>query len=98
MLDIRMYLGTPQTTLLPVYKAPSGRNAIVKRFLFTNLLSEGAKVTVTVNTVDVIKDLELAAKETKIIDFDIPLEGDETLSLRQDKENGINVTISGVLL
>ncbi|PFN11521.1 hypothetical protein, partial [Bacillus cereus] len=62
----------------------------------TNTAAEDAKLTMTVNTVDIMKDRIVKAGETEVIDMFIVLNPNNTLSLQQDKTNALNVMISGV--
>ncbi|MFH7833883.1 hypothetical protein [Bacillus luti] len=97
MVPERMFLGVPQLSKIQVYKVELGRKSTIKQMVFTNTEAEAAKVTITVNTVDIMKDLVVNGKETKVIDSFVVLEQGDTLSVQQEKENAINVNISGVL-
>ncbi|PHA27754.1 hypothetical protein COE84_26760 [Bacillus wiedmannii] len=96
---IQIYLGSPKTTIMQVYKVPSmpqPRLATVTQIIFTNTEETEAKVTVTINTIDIIKDYIVKAGDTTIIPMSL-LKDDDSISLQQEKKNAINVTISGVL-
>lgn len=93
---IQMYLGVPQQTKIPVYEVQSNQQATVKQVILTNTDSEDAKITITVNTVDIMKNLVVAAGETKLLKIEIVLNQNDRLLLQQEKENAINVIISGV--
>ncbi|MDM5270459.1 hypothetical protein [Bacillus wiedmannii] len=92
----RMYLGTPQTNKLQVYQI-GGRRAKVTQIILSNTESTEAKITLTLNTIDIMKDYKLNPGETQFLNVLIPLKENDSLALQQDKENAINVTISGEL-
>ncbi|HHB2941863.1 TPA: hypothetical protein ACORAS_004750 [Bacillus cereus] len=92
----QMYLGVPQQTKIPVYEVQSNQQSTVKQVILTNTDSEDAKITITVNTVDIMKNLVVAAGETKLLKIEIVLNQNDRLLLQQEKENAINVIISGV--
>lgn len=97
MPEVRMYLGAPQTAKLQVRTVSGGSREIIKQMVLTNTdQSAPSKLTVTINTVDVMKDITLAAGETKVIDMYQVLEPGDTVFLQQEKENAINVLMSGV--
>ncbi|PFW49897.1 hypothetical protein COL13_27500, partial [Bacillus cereus] len=56
-----------------------------------------SKITVTINTIDIMKDLVVKVGETRVIDLSIVLNSTDRLSLQQDKANAINVMINGLL-
>lgn len=94
---IQIYLGVPQTVKLPVYEAQQGQQTTIKQMIFTNTNETDAKITVTVNTVDIMKDYIVKAGETKLINLEIILKQSDKLSLQQEKVNAINVMICGTL-
>ncbi|PFW50065.1 hypothetical protein COL13_27415, partial [Bacillus cereus] len=55
-----------------------------------------SKITVTINTIDIMKDLVVKVGETRVIDLSIVLNSTDRLSLQQDKANAINVMINGL--
>ncbi|HFJ9331884.1 TPA: hypothetical protein ACGW5B_005345 [Bacillus paranthracis] len=93
---VQMYLGVPQQTKIPVYEVQSNQQSTVKQVILTNTDSEDAKITITVNTVDIMKNLVVAAGETKLLNIEIVLNQNDRLLLQQEKVNAINVIISGV--
>lgn len=97
MRPVKVYLGVPQTEKLPVYVVKQEQQLTIRQMLFTNTSATDAKITITVNTIDIMKDLVISAGETRVIDTSIVLDPSDTLFLRQEKENAINVTISGTL-
>ncbi|GAB6423418.1 hypothetical protein bcgnr5372_28210 [Bacillus luti] len=92
---IQIYLGVPQTTKLQVYDVKNGQTTI-KQMVVTNTSSEDARLTMTVNTVDIMKDRIVKAGATEVIDMFVVLNQNNTLSLQQEKENAINVMLSGI--
>lgn len=92
---IQIYLGVPQTSKLPVYDVKPGIQVTIKQMIVTNTSVEDAKLTMTVNTVDIMKDRVIKAGTTEIIDMFVVLSQNNTLSLQQDKTSAINVMISG---
>ncbi|MBR9657521.1 hypothetical protein [Bacillus cereus] len=92
---IQIYLGVPQTTKLPVYEG-TGKQTTIKQLIFANTVETDAKITVTVNTIDIMKGFVVKSGETKVIDATIVLNPSDRLSLLQDTENAINVMINGV--
>lgn len=96
MKPVQVYLGVPQTKTLPVFDTRNNEQVTIKQMIFTNTDATDAKITVTVNTVDVMQNYIVPANETKIIDMTIVLNPNNTLFLQQEKLNAINVMISGV--
>lgn len=96
MQPIQIYLGIPQTQKLPVYDV-KGRLVKVTQIIFSNTSAEDSKITVTVNTTDIMKNFVIKANETILIPMSLVLSQNNVLSLQQDKENAVNVTISGEL-
>lgn len=96
MKPVQIYLGAPQTSKLPVYDVKPGQQVTIKQMIFTNTDAADAKITVTINTVDIMKDYVVKAGETQLISTDIVLNENNTLSLQQEKPNAINAMISGV--
>ncbi|GAB6742221.1 hypothetical protein bcgnr5412_54830 [Bacillus cereus] len=97
MKPVQMYLGSPQQAKLPVYEVQSNQQATVKQIVLSNTVTTDSKITVTVNTIDIMKDLIVTAGETRIIDTTIVLNQNDRLSLEQEKLNAINVMINGVI-
>lgn len=91
----RFYLGTPQTTKMVVHTVGQGRNAVITQGVFTNTTAKEAKLTLTVNTIDIMHNLTIGAGETKVLELGIVLESEDTVSLQQDVANAINVTLNG---
>ncbi|MED3036995.1 hypothetical protein CBR56_28925 [Bacillus thuringiensis] len=92
----KIYMGVPQTSKLPVYEARQGAKVTATKMILTNTSdATDAKLTVTVNTMDVMKNLVVKAGETQILDVLIVLEPNDVLSLQQDVLNAINVTVCG---
>ncbi|PHF94242.1 hypothetical protein [Bacillus wiedmannii] len=93
----KIYMGVPQTVKLPVYDTTPGTRVTATKMILTNTdETKDAKVTVTVNTMDVMKNIDVKAGETKILDIYIVLEPKDVLSLQQDTLNAVNVTIGGL--
>lgn len=92
---VRFFLGTPQTDKIQVYKVPAGRSGVLKKGIFTNTNNEDATLTLTVNTVDVMRKYVVPAGATEVIELDVVLEEGDGISLQQDTENAINVTLNG---
>lgn len=96
MKPVQVYLGVPQTTKLPVYEGQQGQQMTIKQMIFSNTDAADAKITVTVNTIDIMKDFLVKTGETKIIDVSIVLNPADRLFLQQEKVNAINVMVNGV--
>ncbi|PFC88563.1 hypothetical protein CN272_11360 [Bacillus anthracis] len=97
MQPIQIYLGVPQTAKLPVYEVIPGNKTTIKQLIFTNTDTVAdSKITITVNTTDIMKDYVVKAGDTKIIDANIILDSSNTLVLQQEKTNAINVMINGI--
>lgn len=93
----RMFLGVPQTDKIQVHKVGDNRNAVITQMILSNSDSETAsKVTLTINTIDVMREISVEAGETRIIDLYIVLSESDTVSLQQEKANAVNVTINGM--
>ncbi|MFB5588457.1 hypothetical protein ACE41I_17345 [Bacillus cereus] len=95
MTPIQIYLGVPQTVKIPVYEAQQGYRTTIKQMIFSNTDAADAKITVTLNTVDIMKDFVVKTGETQIINVTVVLNQNDRLSLQQEKQNAINVMISG---
>lgn len=97
MKPVQIYLGAPQTQKLPVYESQQGQQTTIKQMILSNTTEVDSKITVTINTIDIMKDLIVKVGETKVIDLSIVLNSADRLSLQQEKANAINAMISGVL-
>ncbi len=95
MRPVQIYLGVPQTDKLQVYDVKPGKQVTIKQMILTNTDAEAAKLTVTVNTIDIMKGIVVNPGETKFLDLTVVLNENNTLSLQQEKTNAINVMISG---
>lgn len=91
----RLFLGVPQTDKIQVYKVSPGRSAVITQAILSNTDVEDANLTLTINTIDILKNYTVAAGESLIIDLYVVLNEDDTVSLQQDKSNAINVTLNG---
>lgn len=91
----RIFLGVPQTDKIQVYKVTSGRSAVITQAVLTNTKDEETAITLTINTIDVMRKFTVSAGETKVIDLYIVLNEEDTVSLQQDVENAVNVTLNG---
>lgn len=91
----RMFMGTPQVDKIQVYKVPSGRSAVLTQVILSNTDAEESKLTITINTIDIMRDYVVGAGETKVIDLYVVLNEDDTVSLQQEKANAVNVTLNG---
>ncbi|MDA1545868.1 hypothetical protein [Bacillus cereus group sp. TH253LC] len=94
---IQIYLGVPQTSKLPVYNVTSGQQITIKQVIFSNTAETDSKITLTVSSIDIMKDYVVKAGETQIVNMNAVLEKNNTLFLQQEKANAINVLISGEL-
>lgn len=94
--SIKIYLGAPQTEKIPVLKVDERQRVTATKMIFTNTEDTDAKLTITVNTIDVMKNFVVKAGETKFLDVSIVLDPKDTLLIKQERENAINVNISGV--
>ncbi len=65
--------------------------------ILSNTVTNNAKITITVNTIDTIKDFIVKFGETKIFDVFIVLEPNNVSSIQQEKMNAINVMINCTL-
>ncbi|MCP1124555.1 hypothetical protein NKR74_14790 [Bacillus sp. 3103sda1] len=95
MKPVQIYLGVPQIDKLLVFDVQQGQQLTVRQMIFTNTDVADSKITVTVNTVDIMKDFVVTAGETKIIDVAIVLNQNDKLFLQQEKLNAINVMLTG---
>ncbi|PFP97682.1 hypothetical protein COK06_13150 [Bacillus cereus] len=93
--SVQVYLGVPQIVKLPVFDVKTGNQVTINQLIFTNTSVEEAKITMTINTIDIIKDFVIPANTTKFIDVAIVLNQGDRLSLQQEKTNAINVMING---
>lgn len=95
MKQIQIYLGVPQTVKLPVYEGKPNEPTLIKQMICSNTDTTDSKITVTINTIDIMKDIIIKAGETRIMDLSIVLNPGDRLSLQQEKQNAINVMING---
>lgn len=93
----RFYLGAPQIEKIQVYQVATGRTAGLTQAIVTNTTTANAKFTLTVNTVDVLRDFEIAAGESKVLDLYIVLKEGDVVSLSQETANALNITLNGVV-
>lgn len=91
----RIFLGVPQTDKIQVYKVGQGRQVLLRRAILTNTSTEDARITLTVNTIDILKDFVVPAGETKSLELDIVLYEGDTVNLQQDTASAINVALNG---
>ncbi|MBM6615641.1 hypothetical protein JTF06_12165 [Desemzia sp. RIT804] len=91
----RFFLGVPQTDKIQVYQVSAARTAIVTQAILTNTTGDEANLTLTVNTIDVLKKFKVASGETKVVDLHIVLNEGDTISLQQETSNAINVALNG---
>lgn len=94
---IQIYLGVPQISKLPVYNVTSGQQVTIKQVIVTNTSETDSKITLTVSSIDIMKDYVVKAGETQFVNMNAVLEKNNTLFLQQEKANAINVLISGEL-
>ncbi|AXY05487.1 hypothetical protein CUC43_00370 [Bacillus thuringiensis LM1212] len=95
--SVKIYVGVPQTAKLPVYEAKQGNRVTATKMILTNTDTVASKVTITLNTIDIMKDILVAGGETKFLDIAVVMDPNDTLSIQQEKQNAVNVTITGVL-
>lgn len=95
--SIKIYVGVPQTAKLPVFEAQKGNRVTATKMILTNTTETDAKLTVTLNTIDIMKNITVSGEETKFLDIAIVMDSSDKLFLQQEKENAINVTIGGSL-
>ncbi|MCC2429863.1 hypothetical protein LKL81_21855 [Bacillus paranthracis] len=95
MQSVQVYLGVPQQNTLPVYEGQQGQQLTITQMIFTNTDETDAKLTVTVNTIDIMKNYVVKTGETKIVDVSLVLNPKDRLFLQQEKINAINVMING---
>lgn len=95
--SIKIYVGVPQTAKLPVFEAKQGNRVTATKMIITNTTETDAKLTVTLNTIDIMKNIIVPGGETKFLDIAIVMDPNDKLFLQQEKENAINVTIGGTL-
>ncbi|MBF7155704.1 MULTISPECIES: hypothetical protein [Bacillus cereus group] len=93
--SIQVFLGVPKTSIQSVFTAQQQQRVILKQIIFRNSLEVEAKVTVSINTVDVMT-VNVKGGSSEIRDTFIVLKPGDTLFLQQEKENAINVTIGGI--
>lgn len=93
----RFYLGAPQTDKIQVYQVGTGRSASITQAIVTNTTDTDAKLTLTVNTVDVLRNYNIAAGQSEMLDIFVVLKDGDTVSLQQDTTNALNVTLNGAV-
>ncbi|PDY76959.1 hypothetical protein [Bacillus cereus] len=97
MKPVQVYLGVPQKNVLTVHEVQPGQQLTIKQIIFSNAEETDSKITVTVNTTDIMKNVTIKGGETKILDLAIVLNQGDRLHLQQEKINAINVMINGVV-
>ncbi len=93
----RFYLGSPQQDKIQVYQVPTGRGASITQAIITNTTDAEAKLTLTVNTVDVLRNYTIAAGQSEVLNIFVVLKDGDTVSLQQDTANALNVTLNGAV-
>lgn len=96
MKSVQVYLGKPQTQKLSVCDVQPGQQITLKQMILKNSDEVEQKVTVTVNTIDIMT-IKVKPGETEIRDTFIVLNAGDKLLLQQEKENAVSVMINGVL-
>lgn len=101
-----LYRGRPSTSVGTLYTSPntSGRWAIIKNIVLSNLTASSA--TITLYTVAsggspsddnaLMKELPVAARSIVVFDVALPLSEGETLRGLQGTSGAISVTVGGV--
>ena len=93
----RFYLGAPQTDKIQVYQVPTGRSASITQAIVTNTTDADAKFTLTVNTVDILRNYNIGAGQTEVLDIFVVLKDGDTVSLQQETTNALNVALNGAV-
>jgi len=97
MEPTQVYLGTPAVAQTQVYAVPAEQKMIVKQFILSNTAVADARITVTVNAVDVMKSYLVPTGKTEVLNVSMVLNSNDTLSLQQDTASAINVMVNGLL-
>ncbi|MGF9852032.1 hypothetical protein ABHN09_10645 [Bacillus paramobilis] len=95
MKSVQIYLGKPQTEKLVVCDVQQGQQVTVKQLMFNNALEAEQKVTLTLNTVDIMTTKVKSGDDVR--DTFIVLNPGDKLSIKQETENAVSVMINGVL-
>ncbi|HDR7979686.1 TPA: hypothetical protein QC443_001482 [Bacillus cereus] len=95
MQSVQIYLGKPQTEKLVVCDVRLGQQVTVKQLMFNNTLETEQKVTLTVNTVDVMTTKIKSGDDVR--ETFIVLNPGDRLLIKQETENAVSVMINGSL-
>ncbi|HDR8155534.1 TPA: hypothetical protein QC057_004563 [Bacillus cereus] len=93
MKSVQIYLGKPQTNKLVVCDVQQGQQITVKQMIFNNSLETEQKVTLTLNTIDIMTVKVKPGDNVR--DTFIVLDPKDKLLIQQETENAVNVMING---
>lgn len=93
MKSIQIYLGKPQIEKLAVCDVPQSQQITVKQMILNNSLETDQKVTLTINTIDIMT-IKVKPGEN-VRDTFIVLNPSDKLLVQQETENAVNVMING---
>lgn len=93
MQSVQIYLGKPQKEKLVVCDVQPNQQVIVKQIICNNALETEQKVTLTLNTIDIMT--VKIAPGVNVSDTFIVLNSKDRLLIQQETENAVNVMING---
>ncbi|TPV37902.1 hypothetical protein [Bacillus dicomae] len=95
MKSVQIYVGKPQIEKLVVCDVQTDQQITVRQIIFNNSLETEQKVTLTLNTIDI---MTIKVKPgDNVRDTFIVLNPGNKLLIQQETENAVNVMINGVL-
>ncbi|PGC18516.1 hypothetical protein COM08_15095 [Bacillus wiedmannii] len=93
MKSVQIYLGKPQTEKLVVCDVQQNQQVTVKQMILNNSLEAEQKVTLTLNTIDIMTVKVKPGDNVR--DTFIVLNSGDKLLIQQETENAVNVMING---
>ncbi|MCW4577161.1 MULTISPECIES: hypothetical protein [Bacillus cereus group] len=93
MKSVQIYLGKPQTEKLVVCDVQQGQQVTVKQLMFNNSLETEQKVTLTLNTIDIMTTKVKSGDDVR--ETFIVLNPGDKLLIKQETENAVSVMING---
>lgn len=90
----RFYFDTPQTDKLQAFTI-NNVTGMLTSATFTNTSEQPSKITITLNGADILYDYEVVAGANEVVLFNIVLEADDIVYIKQSVANAVNVSLNG---
>ena len=90
----RFYFDTPQTDKLQAFSIQNATGMLTSA-TFTNTSDQPSKITITLNSADILYDYEVATGANEVVPFNIALETGDIVYIKQSIANAVNVSLNG---